>query len=226
MKSITQPQPLTKLAYDRLRNSILNGSLKAGEIYNEMKLAKELGISRTPVREALLQLSVQGLVSFLPRRGVLISCFTKRGFEEAFELRKAIERAVMDKIASHLDQLDFSKIDNAINSQKTAAEKGDKMAFLNADRAFHNAFANMAGNQLMVNVMENLRDIIHQMGAEGLTQSGRMDEVLDEHSKVVELLRENRGEEAKKAMAYHLDRSMAIVLKQQELVVAESKPSP
>jgi DNA-binding GntR family transcriptional regulator len=226
MKAIAQPLPLAKLSYETIRNSILNGDLKAGEVYNEMKLAKELGISRTPIREALLELAVQGLVTFLPRRGIMINYFTQRDFEETFELRKAIELAVIDKIIKHLDDLNLNKIEKAINSQQKAAEKGDRMAYLDADRLFHTTFAKLAGNRRMVSVLENLRDIIHLMGSQGLARSGRMYEVLDEHRKILELLRKGRGEEAKKAMAHHLDRSMGAVVNHHEFVVDEAKPGP
>ena len=99
LRSINQPLPLAKMAYEALRDSILAGELISGEVYNEMALAKELGISRTPVREALLELSTRGLVSFLPRRGVIVKRYTKRDVEEIFELRKAIELAAVEKVA-------------------------------------------------------------------------------------------------------------------------------
>ena len=226
MKSITQPLPLAKLAFESLRNSILNGDLKAGEVYNEMKLAKELGISRTPVREALLELSVQGLVTFLPRRGIMVNYFTKRDLEEAFEFRKAIELAVMDKIIKHLDELNLNNLEKTINSQQKAAEKGDRMAFLDADRLFHTTFAKLAGNRRMVIALENLRDITHLMGFEALAKSGRIYEVQDEHRRVLELLRKGQGEEAKRAMAVHLDHSMGAALNHHEFVVDEAKKSP
>jgi DNA-binding GntR family transcriptional regulator len=219
MKAITKPVSLTKLSFEKLRNSIMNGDLKAGQIYNEMKLAKELGISRTPVREALLELSSQGLVTFFPRRGIMINHFTKQDFEEAFEFRKAIELAVMDKLIKHFDELDLNKIDNVLNSQQKAAEKGDKIAFLEADRSFHTTFAKIAGNRRMVIALENLRDIIHLMGFEALGKSGRNYEVLDEHRKVLELLRKGQGEEAKNAMADHLANSMRAVLNHHESLV-------
>ena len=85
------------MAYNALRDAISNGNLRHDEIYNEIALAKELGISRTPVREALLELSSQELVTFLPRRGVIVNSFTDKDIEEVFELRKAIELAAVEK---------------------------------------------------------------------------------------------------------------------------------
>ena len=118
LKSIPQPAPLNKLAYEKLRESIMAGHLKPGEIYNEMSLAEELGISRTPVREALVELSAQGLVTFLPRRGVQINAFTERDIEEVFELRKLVELGVIDKIADLIQYCDLDKLEKTIEDQR------------------------------------------------------------------------------------------------------------
>ena len=72
LHSVAQPSPLPRLAYERLCDSIFEGTLKPGELLNEMTLARELGISRTPLREALIELSVQGLIKILPRKGIQI----------------------------------------------------------------------------------------------------------------------------------------------------------
>src|SRR3990170_4844269 len=111
LPAIVQPLPLTRLAYDRLRESILSGQMTSGEIYNEMALAKEMGVSRTPVREALLELASQGLVTFLPRRGVMVNYFTERDVEEVNEIRAAIELAIVEKVARTFAIHDFARLD-------------------------------------------------------------------------------------------------------------------
>ena len=95
--ALKQPESLAKMAYEAIRKSILSGQWKIGELYNEKAIAAELGISRTPVREALLELAAQDLVLFLPRRGLMVNRFTRRDVDEIFELRKAIELAAVEK---------------------------------------------------------------------------------------------------------------------------------
>lgn len=99
MKSleINQPESLSKMAYNALRNMILDGHFRRGEIYSEMAFANELGISITPVRKALLELSSKDLITFMPRRGVIVNSFTDQDIEDVFELRKAIELAAVQK---------------------------------------------------------------------------------------------------------------------------------
>lgn len=221
LKAIPQPLPLARLAYEKLRGSILNGYLRPGEIYNEMKLANELGISRTPVREALLELSAQGLVTFLPRKGVRVNYLTKRDIKEVFELRKAIEVAVVERVTEISPKCDLTKIQKALDDQLRAKEKEDSVDFLRADRSFHMNICKLTQNKRLVSILENIRDMIHMMAADALTRPGRMEEVLEEHQGVLEFIRQGRRLEARQAMEYHLDRSKQAVLEQHHSLAEE-----
>ena len=113
---------MAKMAYERLRDSIFNGQLQPGQIYNEMALAKELGISRTPVREALLEFSAQGLITFLPRKGVVIKHYTRKDVIEIFELRRVVELAAIEKVAKADPPLDLSRIEKYLEDQRKSAD--------------------------------------------------------------------------------------------------------
>ncbi|UCG66707.1 MAG: GntR family transcriptional regulator [Deltaproteobacteria bacterium] len=226
LRAITQPLPLAKMAYKALRDSILSGHLVPGEIYNEMAIAKELGISRTPVREALLELSTQGLITFLPRKGVMVSHHKRQDVEEIFELRKAIELAAIEKAAKASPPRDLAKCEKALANQRKIIKKKDFLAFLQADRMFHTTFSEMTNNRRLVDILENLRDIIHLMGAEALGRAGRWPEVIVEHEKVLEAVRQGKPMKAREAMDYHLDRSKEAVLKRTRFEAEERKGSP
>ncbi len=216
LRAIRQPLPLAKLAYERLRDSILNGDLKPGEIYKEMNLARDFGISRTPVREALLELSVHGLVTFLPRRGVRINHFTKRDVEEVFELRKAIELAIVEKISRGSKDINLAKLEKTLDKQVMAMKREDRVAFLEEDRVFHATLAKLTQNHRLVSILENIRDMVQMMGLEALTRSGRMEEVVEEHRAVLKFIQQMRELEARQAMDHHLDRSQDAVLEQHQ----------
>lgn len=212
LKAITQPLPLAKLAWERLRDSIIHGQLVPGEVYNEMALAKDLGISRTPVREALLELASQGLVSFLPRKGVMIRNFTRKDVEEIFELRRAIELAAIEKVAKATPPCDLSIIRKHIEDQKKAVIQRDFTAFMKADRAFHAAFCELADNQRLVKIVENVRDLVHYMGMQGLDKKGRAEVVITEHERIYEAIADRNPIKARKAMEIHLKVSEKAVL--------------
>ena len=213
--TVKTPPSLNKIAYEALRDSILNGHLKSGELYSEMALAGELGISRTPVREALLELSVQGLVTFLPRKGVIINHFTERDVEEIFEVRKAIELAVVEMLARKYKPADLSQIEHTLIDQRKAAQENDYDLFLQADRDFHTLLSRLTNNRRLIAILDNIRDMVHLMGLQALSQEGRLHEVIGEHEQIIESLKQLQPATVREQMERHLDRSRKAVLSQE-----------
>lgn len=209
--AIKQPESLAKMAYEAIRKSILSGQWKIGELYNEKAIAADLGISRTPVREALLELAAQDLILFLPRRGLMVNRFTRRDVDEIFELRKAIELAAVEKVALASPPFDLFEIEEALLKQRKAAKEKDYHAFMEADRIFHTSFSELTNNRRLMAVLENLRDMIHVMGAKALALEGRALKVIEEHQAIFEAVRSGNCEEARRAMADHLDQSKEAV---------------
>jgi len=215
IQHISQPLPLAKMAYYTLREAILSGQLNNGEIYNEAVLAKSLGISRTPVREALLELASQGLVSFLPRRGVAVVRFTAQDVEEIFELRSAIELTAVEKACRTQPRPDFHKAEKVLQRQQNAYDKKNAAAFMQADRKFHGVFFSLTSNRRMIAIMENISDSLHVMGLQAMTVSGRMLQVLKEHAAVLAAVQEGNVAAAASAMARHLEQSKRAVLERE-----------
>lgn len=214
LPQLDQPESLSKLAYNALRKSILASQIKGGVIYNEKSLANDLGISRTPVREALLELASQGLVTFLPRKGIVVKEFTKRDVEEIFEIRKAIELASVEKIAKAPTKENLARLDENISLQKKAADSNDLQKYMELDRSYHLLFSELTGNRRMVQIVQNIRDMVHLMGLRALEgHPERVDEVLKEHSEVVEAVREGSVSVARELMEHHLEMSKLAVKK-------------
>lgn len=212
LRTIDQPEPLSRIAYQSLRDSIINGDLKRGKIYNEMALAKELGISRTPVREALLELSAQGLVSFLPRRGVVVNDYSQRDVEEVFEVRKAIELFAVGRVAGMEPRPDLAEVVETMEGQRAALAAGSKLDYLRADRIFHLSFSRLLGNQRLQAILDNIRDLVQVMSLGALARAGRDEEVIQEHQRVIEAVERGDPGTARRAMEEHLDRSREAVL--------------
>ena len=210
--AIKQPESLAKMAYEAIRKSILSGQWKIGELYNEKAIAADLGISRTPVREALLELASQDLIIFLPRRGLMVNRFTRRDVDEIFELRKAIELAAVEKITVTSPPFDLFEIEESLLSQRKAVKQKDYLAFMEADRLFHTRFSELTNNRRIIAILENIRDMIHVMGAKALALEGRALEVIEEHQTILEAVKKGNIEEARRAMAYHLDQSKEAVV--------------
>ncbi|GAB4255715.1 MAG: GntR family transcriptional regulator [Deferrisomatales bacterium] len=212
LSAIKQPLPLAKLAYESLRDSILSGRLEPGAIYNERALADQLGISKTPVREALLELAAQGLVTFLPRRGVMVNRFSERDIQEVFEVRLAIELAMAEKLARKAPAVDLGRVEDALREQERAIASEDPEAFVEADRRFHVVFGELVDNRRLAAILENVRDLIHVMGREALLAGARPEEVVAEHRRIVDVLRSGDPDAARRAMEEHICRTRDRVL--------------
>ena len=210
--AIKQPESLAKMAYEAIRQSILSGQWKIGELYNEKAIAADLGISRTPVREALLELASQDLIIFLPRRGLMVNRFTRRDVDEIFELRKAIELAAVEKITVASPPFDLFEIEESLLKQRKAVKQKDYLAFMEADRRFHTRFSELTNNRRLIAILENIRDMIHVMGVKALALEGRAQGVIEEHQTIFEAVRRGNAEKARQAMAYHLDQSKEAVV--------------
>jgi DNA-binding GntR family transcriptional regulator len=210
-EAIEQPQSLSKKAYEAIRKSILSGDWKIGELYNEKAIASDLGISRTPVREALLELASQGLIIFLPRRGLMVNRFTRRDVEEIFELRKAIELAAVVKITEASPPFDLFEIEESLLQQRKTAKQKDYLGFMEADRSFHTYFSKLTNNRRLIAILENLRDMIHLMGTKALSLEGRALSVIEEHQAIFDAVQKGNVEEARRAMEMHLEKSKEAV---------------
>ncbi len=211
-KPIPQPLPLAEMAFQVIRDSILEGHLEPGKIYNEIAIAKELGISRTPVREALLKLATHGLITYLPRKGITVNDFTERDLEEIIELRKAIELAAIEKITMAPDSCDFSEAEKALKNQKTALKKKDIRTFLLFDRHFHLTLIKLTRNRRFVEIMENVRDVLQLIAQKILTDEQGLQETILEHEAILNAAKQGDTENARKAVRYHLDLSKKMLL--------------
>ncbi len=211
LAAIKQPESLAKMAYEAIRQSILSGEWKIGELYNEKAIAADLGISRTPVREALLELASQDLILFLPRRGLMVNRFSRRDVNEIFEVRKAIEMAAVEKIAAASPAFDLFEIEQSLLNQRKAVKDKNYLAFMEADRLFHTSFSDLTNNRRIIAILENIRDIIHVMGVKALALEGRALEVIEEHHAIFEAVKKGNSEESRRAMAYHLEQSKEAV---------------
>ncbi|MDZ7760489.1 MAG: GntR family transcriptional regulator [Desulfovermiculus sp.] len=207
LQPVDQPESLKQIAYKALHQALLTGDLKPGEIYKEKDLAQMLNISRTPVREALLELSAKGLVTFLPRKGVQVTQFDLQDLNEIFELRKALELMAIEKVAATITKNQLHDIQAVLDGQRSCAQANDFMGFLSYDREFHTLFSELTNNRRLVANLETIRDLIQFMGAHALSAQGRLQEVITEHQAVLDALFSRDPEEARNTMDFHLEMS-------------------
>lgn len=212
LHKINKPESLAKIAYDALRYSILSFKLKQKTVYNEMSVSQELGLSRTPVREALLRLSSEGLITFLPRKGFIVTSYTEKEVEEIFELRLILESVVIKKIVSKISKKNIEKLRGYVETQRQAAAKNDYHSFMLSDRAFHKTFFDLAGNFKLTEIMDNFQDICHMIGVCYLKVDGLYERAIKDHEAVLQSLETGDPDRAAKAIAQHINQVKSAVM--------------
>ncbi len=213
LNKINQPKSLAEIAYKTLHESIMSFTLQQGQIYNEMAVSKELGLSRTPVREALLRLSSENLITFLPRKGFIITSFTVQDVEEIFELRLILESTVVRKITSKIRKEDINELRKQIKLQHSATAKSDYHGFMLSDRTFHKLFFELAGNSKLLDIMNNFQDICHMMGICYLKVDKHYEEAIKDHETIVESIETGDADIAEAALYKHISKVKAAVIK-------------
>ncbi|MGE5509357.1 MAG: GntR family transcriptional regulator [Chitinophagales bacterium] len=194
---------LKQLAYEQLKERIISCQLMPGFVLSEQALAEELGMSRTPVREALVQLAQDSLVKISPRRGAFVAELSIQDIAEIFELREALETWVVRKIAGSVPVSRLEEFQAAF--QRLA--KGDLYqpgGYIEADEEFHRFLVLQAGNRRCETLFKNLQDQNQRIRILSTRQPGRLAETQTEHLAIVEALSQGNSEAAAAAMATHI----------------------
>lgn len=195
---------LAEKAYERLKEEIIFARLKPGSLVREEEYAERLGMSRTPVREALKKLEHEGLVRRIPQRGVVVTELSIQNFLEICEVRDLLESHASRIAAEKGDPLalekfaeEFSALDVPNPDEETVRRASV------VDREFHQFILESAGNRRIVGIISHLNDVINRLRF-ALTPS-RYHESLGEHRRILEALKARNGAEAEAAMHAHID---------------------
>jgi DNA-binding GntR family transcriptional regulator len=199
-----KPSALKDWAYDAIKESILNLRVSPGVQLHIEDLADQMGISRTPIREALLRLESEGLVRAVPRVGFFVTEITRRDLEELFELRALLEGHATERATSFLTEEDLAHIDRLLETSVSAVEREDLDKFLETEIALHTLLIERAPNRQLVAMMESLQDLTHRERILSLESLENVRESCVEHQRIVEALHQRDGELAGRLMREHI----------------------
>ena len=211
---LKSPPSLRYMALQTLKNAILTNVLKPKKIYKIDELAKSLGISKTPVREALLDLSTMGFLTFLPRKGIQINSLGEKDIRDIYEFRAAMETSVIQHITPTITEESIAHVEIINNDAKKCVKNNDRIEYLKKDREFHLFLAELTENEYMISALENVRDLVDWMGIKALLRKERMIEVFVEHDKVIQELKNRDVKRATQMMEEHIAITLENVLKQ------------
>jgi DNA-binding GntR family transcriptional regulator/quercetin dioxygenase-like cupin family protein len=195
---------LAQYAYERVRGQVLRGALAAGAVLNEGVLARELAISKTPVRQALRALLQEGLLEVGPRRQMVVRGVSRDHRRELLEIREALERISVGHACQsiHVDDVDYLRI--LIRRQRRAADAGDEEAFIELDEELHLRIAAASDLHLVPKFLSQLRGFVRLMRLGSKRYPGHLYRVIEEHEAIVDALERRDQTAALSALHVHL----------------------
>jgi len=205
--------PLRDVVFKTLRDAILRGDLKPGERLMEMHLAEELGVSRTPIREAIRMLEQEGLAITIPRKGAQVAGMTEKDLYDVLEIRDALDELAVSKACEKVNKKSLSKLAEAMRDFEKSVASGNVRAIVSSDEQFHDVIYAMTDNPKLVNIVSNLREQMYRYRYEYVKDNADYRQLVSEHTCIVDGLRRQDKEYVKSVMHTHLENQVAGVRK-------------
>ncbi len=199
---------LDKLAYDRIKEAILTFHFLPKQALVEGELASQLGISKTPVRDALMRLEKEGLVSRVSYKGTYVSDINNQDMANTFMIRIVLERLATRLATPLMTAENLARLETLVNEHDAALQSRDvtKVAVINAE--FHNAIISRCGNPRLEQMLTNLDDQLKRYRLLSISQGARTDKSVPEHRAILLALRDRNSDRAEQAMRDHLQSAM------------------
>lgn len=198
---------LTSLIFEKIREDILNGRYASGDKLVEIKLADELGVSRTPVREALKQLELDGLVDNIPNRGVVVKGISKEDIDDILTIRLCIEGLVGRWAAERILDHEIKELEEIFDLMEFYSHKGDVDKLFELNTKFHETLYQTTKSRYLESVLNDFQLFIKSARNSSLKVKGRMEHALEEHRAIVSALRNHDVEGTQKALVAHIANS-------------------
>ncbi|OQO89981.1 transcriptional regulator [Saccharomonospora piscinae] len=215
MRQIDTDRNLAKAILDELRGAIVSGELVPGTLYSVHDLAARLGVSRTPVREALIQLAERGMVRFERNRGIRVLQTSLHDLEEVFAIRLLLEVPATFRATGQRTPGLVADLRSRLDEMRRAAAEHDETAFMAADRRFHEAINMASGNLRLARYVDSLRDMVLLRGSSTVDTSRGLGDILAEHEAIAELIETGGADEAADAMRQHLLTTARLLIAQE-----------
>ena len=206
--------PLCDVVFQTLRQAILRGELKPGERLMEIHLAQKLGVSRTPVREAIRKLELEGLVLMIPRKGAIVAEITVQDLEDVLEVRMALEELAVKIACKRITQEQLEEIKRRSAEFCKTLYGDDVAACAQADMAFHDAIYEATGNRRLVQILNNLREQMYRYRMEYLKDRQSHSLLVKEHEEIVQGLTERDADRALRVTNSHIERQRDYIIQQ------------
>lgn len=206
--------PLRDVVFNTLRKAILTGELKPGERLMEIHLANQLGVSRTPIREAIRKLELEGLVTMIPRRGAEVAQITEKSLRDVLEVRRALDALCVELACDRISVEETERLKRACDEFEHATRTGDVTTIAAADVALHDIIVQATRNQRLIQLINNLSEQMYRYRFEYIKDESRHDNLVEEHRMIYESILHKNKEKAVEASRVHIDNQEKSVITQ------------
>ena len=204
--------PLRDVVFNTLRQAILRGELKPGERLMEVQLANKLGVSRTPIREAIRKLELEGLVLMIPRKGAEVADITEKSLMDVLEVRKALEELAVQLCCDKITGKEIEELHRAADDFRRILKTSDDVTEIaEADVRFHDIIYLATGNQKLIQILNNLREQMYRYRVECIKRKESQPILIAEHEEIIRRIENKEKKEAADIVCRHIDNQAEVV---------------
>ena len=204
--------PLRDVVFNTLRQAILRGELKPGERLMEIQLANKLGVSRTPIREAIRKLELEGLVLMIPRKGAEVAEITEKSLRDVLEVRKALEELAVQLACDKITEEEITELKVAAEDFKKIIKSHDITQIAEADVRFHDVIYLATDNQKLIQLLNNLREQMYRYRVEYLKREEVFPQLMMEHEEIIQRIENKDKKKASEIVCEHIDNQVEAVM--------------
>ena len=206
--------PLRDVVFLKLRRAILTGELKPGERLMEIHLATRLGVSRTPIREAIRKLELESLVTMLPRRGAIVAEINEKGLKDVLEVRRALDVLCAELACERISEKEKNDLRQACAAFERATKSGSATEIAAKDVSLHDIIVKATENDRLIALVNNLSEQMYRYRFEYIKDETKHDQLVREHKSILDAIVAGDKQAASRAAAIHIDNQEKSILNQ------------
>lgn len=206
-------KPLREVVFESIRGAIISGVLKPGERLMEVQLAEKLGVSRTPIREAIRKLELEGLVIMMPRKGAYVADLSLKDITDVLEIRAALEGLASGLAALRITDKEIDQIELNAQQFHKAIEADDFDGIVQADIEFHDNIFKATRNEKLLQINNNLREQVQRFRIMYISKSNKSKDLAKEHFEIAEAISKRDIDMAEKIAKRHIENAEKYIIK-------------
>lgn len=205
--NLDEYKPLRDVVFENLREAILEGKLKPGQRLMEVQLAEQLGVSRTPVREAIRKLELEGLVIMLPRKGAYVANMSLKDIIDVLEIRASLEGLAASLAAQRMSSDDIDRLEKIAKEYEESIENSDLETSLKKDVEFHECIFRATNNKKLHNLINSLWEQVYRFRVTYISDYDSSLNIIGEHELILDAIKKGNIELSKKYATEHIEKA-------------------